>query len=181
MRKKKNIILGVTASIAIYKACELVRKLCSDNFCINVVMTKNAEALVSPRVFASLIDGRVYCQGYNNVSLYERDIKHVALAEWADLVLIAPATANIIGKIASGIADDLLTTIILAVRTPILLAPSMNVNMYKNKIVQANIQKLKRLGFKFIGPAEGRLASGKGGLGRLVEVGMIVKAVRECI
>jgi phosphopantothenoylcysteine decarboxylase/phosphopantothenate--cysteine ligase len=133
--------------------------------------------LISPQVFSSLSGGPVYWDEF--ISPANWDIEHISLAKKADLVLIAPATANIIGKIASGIADDLLTTTIMTTRAPILIAPSMNENMYKNKIVQANIQKLKGQGFKFIEPTKGKLVCGDVGLGRLAEVETIVKEVKR--
>ena len=109
------------------------------------------------------------------------EIEHISLAKKADLVLLAPATANIIGKIANGIADDLLTTLIMAVRVPVLIAPAMNENMYKNKIVQVNIQRLRSLGYQFVGPKTGKLACGDVGLGRLAEVEEIVRRVRRLL
>ncbi len=177
--RKKNIILGVTASIAIYKACDVIRRLQGDNFCLSVVMTKNATQLVSPQVFACLADGRVYWDEFVNPSDYE--IEHISLAKSANLVLIVPATANIIGKIASGVADDLLTTTVMATRAPVLLAPAMNENMYKNKIVQANIRQLNSLGYKFIGPVRGKLTCGDEGIGHLAEVETIVKEVKRVL
>lgn len=195
--KMKKIILGVSASIAIYKACEIVRQLMRDNLSVSVVMTEHAKRLISPQVFSSLSGGRVYPHtNYNTrenraigggvywdifADIGSWEIKHISLAKEADLVLIAPATANIIGKIASGIADDLLTTMVMAVRAPVLIAPAMNENMFKNKIVQGNIQKLKNLGYKFIEPKRGRLACGDIGVGHLAEVETIVKEVKRSL
>ena len=175
--KKKNIILGIAASIAIYKACDIIRGLLKANVCLSAVMTRNATHLMSPQVFSALIGGRVYWDEFASSSNWE--IEHISLAKRADLVLIAPATANIIGKIANGIADDLLTTTVMATRALVVIAPAMNENMYKNKIVQANIQKLKGLGFKFIGPMTGKLACGDVGVGHLAEVEIIVKQVKR--
>jgi len=175
--KAKEIILGVTASIAIYKACEIIRRLLGANLCLSVVMTTNATRLISPQVFSSLNGGKVYWDEFASQSNWE--IEHISLAKRANLVLIAPATANIIGKIASGIADDLLTTTVMACRAPVLIAPAMNENMYRNKIVQTNIQKLKGLGYRFIGPKAGKLACGDVGVGHLAEVSEIVKAVKK--
>ncbi len=195
--KSKNILLGVTASIAIYKVCEVIRRLLKLNFELSVVMTSNATQLISPRIFTALIGGRVYPRAnalaWGRIShakiFSEQDeftgslnweLEHISLAKRADLVLIVPATANIIGKIASGIADDLLTTTVIATRAPVLIAPAMNDQMYRNKIVQANIQRLKGLGFKFIGPKTGKLACGDIGVGHLAEVETIItKAKRE--
>ena len=179
MRETKNVILGVTASIAIYKACELVRRLKEEGFAVNVVMTAEAEELIKPVVFQSLSGNRVYGKMFTETDVWE--IEHIALAEKADLVLIAPATANIIGKIACGICDDLLTCTVCAARVPVLIAPAMNENMYENKIVAQNIKKLKSSGYKFVGPAKGRLACGKVGIGCLAEVAQIVKEVKKYI
>ncbi|HLD82402.1 MAG TPA: flavoprotein [Candidatus Omnitrophota bacterium] len=179
MAKEKNIILGVTASIAIYKACELVRRLKEDGNSVTVVMTKEAEELIKPIVFQSLSGNKVYRGLFDLPETWE--IEHVSLADKANLVLIAPATANIIAKIASGICDDLLTCIVSATRAPALLAPAMNENMFKNKITQGNINKLKSLGYKLIEPKKGRLACGKVGLGCLAEVETIMKEVRKNI
>jgi phosphopantothenoylcysteine decarboxylase/phosphopantothenate--cysteine ligase len=179
MAKGKNIILGVTASIAIYKACEIVRRLKSEDFSVTVVMTPEAEELIRPIVFASLSGNKVYQGLFNAPDAWE--IEHVSLAQNTDLVLVAPATANIIGKIASGICDDLLTCIICATKAPVLICPAMNENMYKNKITQANIAKLKSLGYKFVEPIKGRLACGKVGLGCLAEVETIVKEVKKIL
>jgi phosphopantothenoylcysteine decarboxylase/phosphopantothenate--cysteine ligase len=181
--KPKNIILGVTASIAIYKACEIIRLLLKGSICLSVVMTENATRLMSPQVFASLAGGRVYPlrPKLQFAPLSDYEIGHISLAKNADLVLIVPATANIIGKIANGIADDLLSTTVMATRAPVLIAPAMNENMYKNKIVQANIQKLKSLGYKFIEPIKGKLACGDVGVGHLAEVETIVREARRLL
>ena len=178
MPKEKNIILGVTASIAIYKACDIVRRLKSEGLSVIVVMTKEAEELIKPIVFQSLSGNKVYRGGlFEEPEVWE--IEHIALAEKADLVLVAPATANIIGKISGGICDDLLTCTIAATKARVVLAPAMNENMYKNKITQGNIEKLKSLGYKFVEPRLGKLACGKVGVGCLAEVEEIVKAVKK--
>jgi len=179
LRKEKNIILGVTASIAIYKACDILRKLRDEAFSVSVVMTAEAEELVRPIVFQSLSGNRVYRGLFYEPDAWE--IEHISLAEKADLVLIAPATANIIGKISSGICDDLLTCVVCATKAAVLIAPAMNENMYKNKIVQDNIKKLKSSGYRFIEPRKGRLACGEVGLGCLAEVETIVKEVKKCL
>jgi phosphopantothenoylcysteine decarboxylase/phosphopantothenate--cysteine ligase len=196
--KRKNIILGVTASIAIYKAFEIARRLLRDNFALSLVMTRNATRLVSPQVFSALIGGQVYpirkkasIQGYTQLSngvywdMFDTtvnwEIEHISLAKKADLILIAPATANIIGKIAQGIADDLLSTTVMATRAQVLIAPAMNENMYRNKIVQENIQRLKNLGYKFIEPKVGKLACGDVGVGHLAEVETIIKELKKLL
>lgn len=173
----KNIVLGVTASIAIYKACDIVRRLRDEGFSVTVVETAEAEELIKPVVFASLSANKVYRKLFDSPEAWE--IEHISLAEKADLILIAPATANIIAKIAAGICDDLLTCVILAAKSPVLIAPAMNGNMYENKITQANVKKLKTLGYKFIGPRKGRLACGSTGIGCLAEVEEIIKEVRK--
>ncbi|MFA5275548.1 MAG: flavoprotein [Candidatus Omnitrophota bacterium] len=177
MAKEKNIILGVTASIAIYKACDIVRKLSAEGLKVSVVMTEESTELIRPIVFQSLSGNKVYQGMFEASDTWE--IEHISLADKADLVLVAPATANIIAKVASGISDDLLTCVISATKAPVLFAPAMNENMYKNKITQANIKKLESLGYKFIGPAEGRLACGRSGLGCLASVEEIVGIVKS--
>jgi phosphopantothenoylcysteine decarboxylase/phosphopantothenate--cysteine ligase len=176
---EKNIILGVTASIAIYKACDIVRKLTGEGFKLSVVMTQESTELIRPIVFQSLSGNKVYQGMFEAPDAWE--IEHISLADKADLVLVAPATANIIAKVASGISDDLLTCVIAATKSPVLFAPAMNENMYKNKITQGNIKKLESFGYKFVGPAEGRLACGRSGLGCLASVEEIVRVVKSTV
>jgi phosphopantothenoylcysteine decarboxylase/phosphopantothenate--cysteine ligase len=175
--KKKNIVLGVTASIAIYKACDIVRRLQDEGCTVTVIQTKEAQELIRPVVFQSLSGNRVYSGLFDTPEAWE--IEHVSLGEKCDLVLVAPATANIIGKIASGICDDLLTCVVCATKAPVLICPAMNEAMYNNRITQSNIQKLKSLGYKFIGPRTGKLACGKTGIGCLAEVETIIKEVKK--
>jgi len=177
MIKSKTIILGVTASIAIYKACDILRRLKKDGYSVTVVMTPEAEKLMSRLVFQSLSGSKVYCGMFETTENW--DIEHVALAEKADLVLVAPATANIIGKITAGICDDLLSCLICATAAPVVICPAMNEGMYKNRFVQENIRKLRQAGYKFIEPRKGELACGKFGIGCLAEVEDIVKTVRK--
>jgi phosphopantothenoylcysteine decarboxylase/phosphopantothenate--cysteine ligase len=174
---KKNIILGVTASIAIYKACDIVRRLTSEGFSVTVVMTGEAEELIRPLVFQSLSGNRVYRGLFDEPDNWE--IEHVSLARKADLVLIAPATANIIAKIACGICDDLLTCVVCATKAPVLICPAMYENMYKNKITQGNIKRLKSFGYRLIEPKVGRLVCGAVGIGCLAEVETIIKEVKK--
>ncbi len=176
----KNIILGVTASIAIYKACDLIRKLKASGFNVQVVMTKEAEELIKPIVFQSLSANRVY-RGDIFEEQDDWEIGHISLADKADLILIAPATANIIAKLASGICDDLLTCTVCASKAQVLIAPAMNENMYKNKITQSNIAKLKSCGYKFIAPVSGLLACGAKGIGCLADTESIVKQVKNIL
>lgn len=177
MAKGKTIILGVSASIAIYKACDIVRRLKSEGFSVTVVMTQEAEELIGPIVFQSLSGNKVYRGLFELPEAW--DIEHISLAEKAELILIAPATANIIGKIACGICDDLLTCVVCATKAPVLFAPAMNEQMYKNKIVQDNIQKLKKHGFGFVEPKKGRLACGEVGVGCLADLDAIIKEVKN--
>jgi len=176
---KQNIVLGVSASIAIYKACEIVRRLKDEAFSVNVVMTRESEELIKPIVFQSLSGNKVYCGLFDMPESWQ--IEHVSLADKADLILIAPATANIIAKIASGICDDLLTCIVAATKAPVLIAPAMNENMYKNKITQGNISKLKSLGYRFIEPRAGKLACGAAGIGCLAEVETIISETKKIL
>jgi len=176
----KNIILGVSASIAIYKSCDLIRRLREDGMAVHVVMTKEAEEMIRPVVFQSLSGNRVY-----SGNMFEPqdtwDIEHIALAAKADLILIAPASANIIAKLAAGICDDLLTCTVCASRSKILIAPAMNENMYNYKITQGNIAKLKACDFKFILPSKGLLACGTVGVGCLAETAEIVKEAKKLL
>jgi len=175
--ENKKIILGVTASIAIYKACDLVRRLRAEGCFVTVIQTRESEELIKPVVFQSLSGNKVYRGLFDMPEAWE--IEHVALAKQAGLVLIAPATANIIAKLACGICDDLLTCVVLATKAPVLIALAMNENMYKNKITQANIAKLKRMGYIFIEPKKGTLACGEIGVGCLAEVKDIITVVNK--
>jgi len=172
----KEIILGVSASIAIYKACMLVRRLKEEGYKVTVVMTPRAKEFIQPLLFERLSENKVYIELFSKS--YDYKIEHISLAEKADLVLLAPATADLIGRIASGIADDLLTSLVMSTKAPVWICPAMDENMYRNKIVQENIKKLKAYGYRFIGPEKGKLASGKIGLGRMVEVEAIVKEIK---
>jgi phosphopantothenoylcysteine decarboxylase/phosphopantothenate--cysteine ligase len=165
--------LGVTAGVAVYKACEIVRRLKSSGLEVTVVMTKEAQELIKPILFQSLSGNKVHSELFDVAQ--EWQIGHISLAERADLVLIAPATANVIGKLASGIYDDLLTCVVCATEAPVLICPAMNDRMFGNPVVQSNIEKLKKLGVRFAGPIKGMLACGKEGIGCLAEVETIVK------
>lgn len=175
MLKGKTILLGVTGSIAAYKACEIISEFKKLSAEIYVVMTKSATKFITPLTLQTLSGNPVRVELFNE----EKDatVIHISLAKIPDLILIAPATANIIGKMASGIADDLLSTILLATKVPTFIAPAMNVQMYENKVVQENINKLKKRGIKIILPEEGMLACGMEGKGRLAEVKKIKKEV----
>ncbi len=175
MQRAKTIVLGVSGGIACYKAVELVRLLVREDFTIQVIMTREAMEFVTPLTFQTLSGRPVATETFSLTQ--ESEIGHINLADQADLLVIAPATANIIGKIASGIADDLLTTVLMATRSPVLIAPSMNIHMYENPILQENIRKLKRLGYHFMEPVEGYLACGYEGKGRLPESQDIVEEI----
>jgi phosphopantothenoylcysteine decarboxylase / phosphopantothenate---cysteine ligase len=173
------LVLGVTGGIACYKAVELVRLLVKDGFVVQVIMTRGAMEFVTPLTFQTLSGRPVASETFNLTQ--ESEIGHIRLADTADLFVIAPATANVIGKIAAGIADDLLTTVLMATKAPILVAPAMNIHMYENPIVQENVRKLRRLGYYFMEPAEGYLACGYEGKGRLPEPEKILEEVRRLL
>jgi phosphopantothenoylcysteine decarboxylase/phosphopantothenate--cysteine ligase len=178
-KQTQGIVLGVSGGIACYKAVELVRLLVREGFSVQVVMTREAMNFVTPLTFQTLSGRPVATEIFNLTQ--ESEIGHINLADQADVFVIAPATANIIGKIASGIADDLLTTVVMATQAPVLIAPSMNVHMLENPILQENIRKLKRLGYNFMEPAEGYLACGYEGKGRLPEPAEIAEEIRRLL
>jgi phosphopantothenoylcysteine decarboxylase / phosphopantothenate---cysteine ligase len=165
MLKDKKILLGITGGIAAYKAVDLASKLTKLGAEIKTIMTTNACEFISPITFKSITHQPVITKMFDA----DADIEHISLADWADLVVIAPATANIIGKTASGIADDLLSTTIMATTAPVLFVPAMNIHMYENPIVQENITKLSNLGYFFMEPEFGILACGYEGKGRYPE------------
>jgi len=172
MLSSTTIIVGVTGGIAAYKACDVVSKLKKLNANIHVIMTESACEFVQPMTFQTLSNNFVINDMFKEPKTWE--VEHIELAKRADAFLIVPATANFIGKLAAGIADDMLTTTVMATRAPVIIAPAMNTNMYTNRIVQANIGALQDLGYKFIEPASGRLACGDIGAGKLADVDDIV-------
>lgn len=174
----KNVLLGVSGSIAVYKAAELANQLTKKGYNVDVVMTESGAKFVTPLTFQSLTKNRVYIDMFEEVTPSE--IKHISLAKKADLCIIAPATANIIGKLANGIADDFLSTVMLAVKDkPIYLAPAMNTNMYEHPVVQENLEKLKKLGYIIIEPKESFLACGDLGKGAMAEVERILETIED--
>ncbi len=174
MRKAKQVILGVTASVAIYKACDILRRLQERGAQVSVVMTQEAQELIRPVVFQALSGQPVYSGLFHQPEQWE--IGHISLADKADLILVAPATANTIAKMAAGICDDMLTCIICATRAPVMVCPAMNENMWRNSITQDNLKKLKARGIICREPKKGMLACGKVGVGCLADVRDIVAA-----
>lgn len=173
----KCVVLGVTGSVAAYKACDIISRLKKHNVDVHVILTKAGTEFITPLALESLSHAPVVTDMFSRETPWE--IEHIALAKRADCFLIAPASANFIGKAAAGIADDMLTTTILATKAPVLVAPAMNSNMYLHPQVQANMQKLKERGYRFIEPSTGLLACGDTGVGRLAEVEKIVEAVLQ--
>ena len=171
----KEIVLGVTGSIAAYKACEIASRLVESGYAVTPALTASAQELVGPATFEALTGRRVITGMFD--PLASPEIEHIAVAQRAALFLIAPATANIIAKAARGIADDWLSTTLLATQAPILFAPAMNTNMYNHPATQENIAILKSRGCAFVGPGAGRLACGTVGIGRMVYVPRILEAV----
>lgn len=169
-----NIVIGVCGGIAAYKSVEIVSRLKKLDAEVDVIMTESAQKFVAPLTFRSISHNPVVTDMFQEPVNY--DIKHISLAQKADLLIIAPATANIIGKIANGIADDMLTTTVMATKAKVLIVPAMNVNMYENVLVKDNIEKLKRLGYIFMEPATGMLACGVNAKGRMPEPEEIVEA-----
>lgn len=179
MLADKTIVLGITGGIAAYKAAELASKLTQDGARVDVVMTESATKFIAPLTLRSITGHPVVTSMWELTS--EFSIEHIALAEVADVVIIAPATANIIAKLATGIADDMLCCTVLATKAPVILAPAMHADMFQNSITQDNLAKLKARGFTIVDPAYGRLASGKMGLGRLAEVEEIIGTIQQVL
>ena len=178
MGKKGVVVLGVTGGIAAYKAADLVSRLKKADFEVHVILTKHGREFVTETTFQSLSQNPVYMDMFD---IPQWNTEHISLAKRADIFVVAPATANIIGKVNSGIADDLLSTTIMATKAPVLFAPAMNTNMYENPIVQRNIASLKDLGYNFIEPNEGRLACGDVGKGKMSEPIEILERIEEII
>lgn len=174
----KNIILGVTGSIAAYKAAEITNSLTKSGCNVDVILTKGGAEFITPLTLQSLSKNRVYTDMFQLD--YPREVEHISLAKKADLFLIAPASADMIGKIANGIADDMLSTVALAMRgIPMLVAPAMNTRMYENPAMQENLSRLKKYGYRIIEPREALLACGDTGRGALADVDTILRAVAE--
>lgn len=173
MKDKKCVVVGVSGGVAVYKALDVISRLRKKDVEVHVIMTKSATEFVTPLSFQSLSQNMVITDMFAEPKAWE--IQHISLAKKADLMLIVPATANIIGKVANGIADDMLSTTIMATKAPVVFCPAMNTNMYENPIVQRNISLLKELGYEFIEPASGRLACGDEGKGKLQDTKIIAE------
>ncbi|RKY69065.1 MAG: bifunctional phosphopantothenoylcysteine decarboxylase/phosphopantothenate--cysteine ligase CoaBC [Candidatus Latescibacterota bacterium] len=173
----RKVIVGVTGSIAAYKSAELVRKLKQRGAEVTAVMTPAASQFISPLTLETLSGKPVASELFP--ATRRPDILHISLAKWADLMVVAPATANIIGKVAAGIADELLATVIMATQAPVLFAPAMNTAMFSNPILTANISKLRQYGYQFVEPEVGELASGEEGKGRLAPIETILEAIEK--
>lgn len=171
----KKVLLGVSGGIAVYKALDVISRLKKKGIEVKVIMTKSATEFVTPLSFQSLSENPVVIDMFDEPKAWE--IQHISLAKWADLVVVVPATANIIGKVANGIADDMLSTTIMATKAEVIFCPAMNTNMYENKIVQKNMATLKDLGYGFINPASGRLACGDIGRGKLENTEIIAEKI----
>ncbi len=176
---KKTIILGVSGGIAIYKSCEIVSRFVKLGYDVRVIMTKNATEFVTPLTFETLSNNKVVTTTFEKDREFE--VEHISYAKLASAFIIAPATANVIAKLAEGICDDMLTTTVCATKAPVYICPAMNTNMYLNPVTQGNIQKLKDLGYIFIEPTEGRLACGDVGKGKMEEPINIVSIVDKAL
>jgi len=179
MLKGKKVVVGITGGIAAYKAAEFVRLLVKEEVDVHVVMTENAQKFIAPLTFQTLSGNPVVSDPF--ALLEDATIGHIALADLAELVVILPATANIIGKIAHGIADDFLSTMVMATKAPVLFVPSMNVNMWENKALQKNIQTLLEMGYPLLEPGEGELACHWYGKGRLPELNEVVEKMEDVL
>lgn len=179
MLEGKHILLGVTGGIAAYKACELASLLMKSRAHVDVIMTDHATKFVTPNTFEALTHTKAVTDTFDRLHYWE--IEHISLAEKADAVIIAPATANIIAKLAAGIADDMLTTTMLAVRCPKIVAPAMNTAMYENPVTQRNLKTLRTLGYEIVEPASGRLACGTSGAGKLEDPSVILEAIEHAV
>ncbi len=177
--KEKHVILGVTGSVAAYRAADIARKLMDQGHKVSAVMTRSAQKFITPLTLSSLTGQECYTSWLDDDSSFK--MHHIELAKQADIFLIAPATANIIAKISNGMADDLITAIALGTKAPILIAPGMNTQMFRNKIVQENCQKLKKFVIKFVDPIKGKLACGENDDGHIADTDTIVKNVVKLI
>jgi len=181
--KNKNIIVGISGSIAAYKTCEIIRLLIKEKATVIPVMTKNAVEFITPLTIQTLSKNSVYIDMFENN--FDWGVEHISIAKKSDLFLIAPATANVIAKISSGIANDALTTLVLSVPLlagcPVVICPAMNSEMYRNPITQENIEHLKKNGYHFIGPDKGELACGDEEIGRMLDPQKIISEIKKIL
>lgn len=178
-KAKKNIIVGVTGSIAAFRACDIISALRKDGHNVEVILTKEAEEFITPLTMQTVSGNKVFRSLFELPG--EWNPAHTSIADRADLILIAPATANIIGKLAGGICDDMLTCVVYATAAPVLMAPAMNEKMYRHRVTQDNISKLKKIGYRFVGPIEGRLACGCVDIGHIAETKDIVGQAKRLL
>ncbi len=179
MLRGKTVVLGVTGSIAAYKMANVASMLVKRGCEVHVVMTKNATHFINPIAFESLTNTKCLVETFDRN--FQFHVAHVSLTDKADVMLIAPASANVIGKIAGGIADDMLTTTVMACQKPVIIAPAMNTKMYENPILQDNLDKLRRFGYEIIEPASGHLACGTSGAGKMPSEEVLVSHIERCI
>ena len=179
MLENRHIVVGICGGIAAFKAAGLVSQLRQRGAAVHCIMTEHAAKLVTPITFGELSGNDVTVDMFANINKW--DVEHIALAKLADLFVVAPATADIIGKVANGIADDMLSTTIMATKAKVLFVPSMNTNMYENPIVQENIEKLKKFGYEFVEPESGHLACNTTGKGRFPKLETIFDAIEKCL
>jgi len=176
---KKNIVLGITGSIAAYKACELIGRLRKKGYSVQCVMTPDAEKFITALTLETLSEKKAVKDMF--CSTESRDIAHISLAEWADLILVAPATADVLAKVAAGICDNILICAIATADCPVVFAPAMNEKMFNNSIIKEKIEYLKNKEYHFVEPVTGRLACGSSGIGRLAPLGKIVEKVENML
>lgn len=176
----KEIVLGITGSIAAYKAADIANQLTKSNILVHTIMTSSATKFITPLTLQTLTKNKVYTDMFEEI--FYPDVRHISLAQKTDCCVIAPATANIIGKLASGIADDLLTTVVMAIKDkPVIICPAMNTAMYENPITQRNIQTLISYGYRIVEPKEAVLACGDTGKGALADIDTIITAIKQAI
>lgn len=175
----KNVLIGITASIAAYKSCDIIRHLRRLGCDTKVVMSPDAKHFITPLTLLTISRNEVVTDMFRVSEKW--DIYHTSLAEWANVILIAPATADMISKLACGLADCALSATVLASKATVLIAPAMNENMYTHKAVQENIEKLKKFGYKFVAPKRGYLACGYEGMGHIADTKDIIEAVKKAL
>ncbi len=175
----KRIVLGVTGSIAAYKSCDIISLLRKSGHEVRVIMSPDAGHFITPLTLQTLSSNEVVTDMFKVLEKW--DVCHVSLAAWADLILIAPASADMISKLACGLANCIVSATVLAGKTKILVAPAMNDRMYKHKAIQENIARLKKFGYKFVGPKKGYLACGYEGIGHIADTEDIIKAVKKLL